>query len=159
MEIVFVQEKETRRREVLKQKVLTALVPNHQATTKKNEAHRDKTTSSRRKISAYVLQQGALTQPSPDYFKNPPPIYPAYAKEQGWEGVVLLKVFVGKNGNSRVTRLLKSSGYKILDQAAMKAVRQWKFLPARTGPLSFASWIDIPIRFRLIETERSLSGE
>lgn len=93
--------------------------------------------------------QGALEEYQPDYLRNPAPVYPLLAQERGWQGLVLLKVLVRPDGGPNRVVVFKSSGYKILDEAAVEAVQRWKFLPARAGRFSFASWVKIPIRFVL----------
>jgi protein TonB len=40
-----------------------------------------------------------------------------------------------------------SSGHDILDQPAMDAVRQWRFVPAKKGGKPVDSWSIIPIKF------------
>lgn len=60
------------------------------------------------------------------------PLYPEMSKRLQEEGAVELAVEVGKDGSLRRVRVMKSSGYERLDQAAMAAVRQWTFTP-RTG--------------------------
>jgi protein TonB len=37
----------------------------------------------------------------------------------------------------------------MLDEAAIKAVRQWSFVPARQGDAAIAAPLDVPVRFRL----------
>lgn len=101
--------------------------------------------------------EGAVTKATPDYVKNPAPVYPVYAREQGWEGVVTLQASVEKDGSVRKVFVLKSSGYRILDEAASDAVQRWKFLPARVGHLSFASKVIIPVRFELKPITEELS--
>ncbi|MBI4395309.1 MAG: energy transducer TonB [Candidatus Omnitrophica bacterium] len=98
--------------------------------------------------------KGAVTQTKPAYLKNPSPIYPNRAREQGWQGVVVLKVLVSENGGVDQIKIYKSSGYGILDESALKTIRTWQFLPARVGIMSFSSWIKIPVRFLLTEKER-----
>lgn len=98
-------------------------------------------------------QRGALQESTPAYFQNPAPLYPLLAKEQGWEGVVVLKVLVQADGRVGRVYVLRSSGYKILDESALKAVNEWRFLAARLGSLSFSSWVKIPIRFLLLEAD------
>lgn len=95
--------------------------------------------------------KGALSEFDPVYLKNPPPVYPRLAREEGWQGLVILHVFVGPDGRAGEVEIAESSGHEILDEAALKAVEHWNFLPARAGGLSFSSWIKIPIRFLLIE--------
>lgn len=96
-------------------------------------------------------QKGSLSRLDPAHLKNPTPVYPTIAREEGWQGTVILKVLVDAEGRSANVQILKSSGYKVLDHSALKAVRKWRFLPARTGSFSFSSWIKIPIRFVLVE--------
>ena len=42
-----------------------------------------------------------------------------------------------------------SAGYAALDQAAMIAVRTWRFEPARRGSEAVAVWVTLPVRFEL----------
>lgn len=108
----------------------------------------------KRQISKPVTippQKGASQREANSYLKNPAPIYPQLARERGWEGVVLLSVFVQNDGKPGKVNIEKSSGYNILDHAALKAVKKWQFLPARVGNLSFSSWVRIPIRFTLVD--------
>ena len=95
--------------------------------------------------------KGAVAEAKPAYIKNPAPIYPEYARRQGWEGVVFLKVLVHADGTVGEIEVFQSSGYQILDESAFKTVRTWQFLPARVGGLSFSSWVKIPVRFLLVE--------
>jgi len=84
-----------------------------------------------------------------EYLYNPSPGYPPRARRLGLEGEVLIRTRVLPNGEPDELELAQSSGYTLLDQAAMKAVRAWRFRPAlRSGEL-VASWIEIPVRFRL----------
>jgi TonB family protein len=94
-------------------------------------------------------EKGAFTKAKADYLKNPAPRYPNLARLRGWEGTVLLRVLVGKNGGVTKMEVITSSGYIVLDRAASKAVRRWQFLPARVGNLKFSSWVDIPVQFVL----------
>lgn len=95
--------------------------------------------------------KGALERKASPHQKNPAPVYPEMARERGWEGLVLLRVKVEAAGNPAEVQIEKSSGYKILDDAAVRAVRQWRFKPASIGNASFASWVRIPVRFSLVE--------
>ena len=55
------------------------------------------------------------------------PVYPAAAREAGIEGVVILEVKIGVDGGVETARVLKS--IPVLDEAALDAVKQWKFEP------------------------------
>lgn len=83
------------------------------------------------------------------YLSNPPPDYPAVARRRGLEGVVLLSVLVSEAGLPKEIRLAKTSGAAVLDEAALEAVKGWKFVPARQGEQAVAAWVEVPIRFRL----------
>lgn len=85
----------------------------------------------------------------PDYAYNPPPDYPLAMREQGMGGVVWLRVWVDGEGRPGEIRLARGSGYRLLDDAAMRAVRHWRFVPARIGDQATASWVEFPIRFAL----------
>lgn len=85
----------------------------------------------------------------PDYAYNPPPDYPLAMREQGIAGVVWLRVWVDGEGRPGEVRLARGSGYRLLDDAAMRAVRDWRFVPARSGDQAIASWVEFPIRFAL----------
>lgn len=85
----------------------------------------------------------------PDYAYNPQPDYPLLLREQGVGGVVWLRVWVDREGRPGEIKLARGSGYRLLDDAALRAVRQWRFVPARRGEETLASWVEFPIRFTL----------
>jgi protein TonB len=87
----------------------------------------------------------------PDYLKNPAPVYPAAARRRHEEGLVILTVNVTAEGHAAKVSLKKSSGFKLLDAAAVEAVQNWEFEPARIGPVSLESEVEVPIRFELTQ--------
>jgi len=68
---------------------------------------------------------------------------------QHQEGVVLLRVQVGTDGSAADVELARSSGYPLLDAAALEAVRRWRFEPAEVGGFPVSSQVDVPVRFSL----------
>jgi periplasmic protein TonB len=84
-----------------------------------------------------------------EYLYNPPPDYPRRARRLGLEGEVLIRARVHPDGECDDLVLRQSSGHALLDQAAMEAVRMWRFRPARRGDERIARWVEIPVRFRL----------
>lgn len=93
---------------------------------------------------------GAVGRSSaPNYGINPLPKYPLLAREKGYEGTVYLRVLVRPDG--RVERLAvdRSSGYEILDRAAVDSVREWAFFPAKKGGKPVESWVLLPVKFAL----------
>jgi protein TonB len=93
----------------------------------------------------------AQTRAKPNYLKNPAPTYPEAARRAGQEGLALLSVSVSRDGVPEEVEIRKSSGFYLLDEAAVRAVRKWKFQPAGVGGIPIASRVEIPIRFRLDE--------
>ena len=84
-----------------------------------------------------------------DYLQNPPPAYPALSRRLREEGTVLLLVRVSAGGNAENVQIKQSSGFPRLDEAALGAVRQWRFVPARRGTEPIAASVVVPITFRL----------
>jgi TonB family protein len=91
----------------------------------------------------------AFVTASPLYRENTPPVYPAMAKLRGYEGVVLVNAEILPDGRVGNTAISKSSGYTILDQSAMEAVKLWKFEPAKKAGKPFAIRVKLPIKFVL----------
>jgi len=91
------------------------------------------------------------TKSKPGYFQNRPPEYPPLAKQMHQEGVVILMVEVDRRGMPVKVEVKESSGYQLLDKAALEAVRHWRFKPERIGDIAIESKVTIPIRFRLEE--------
>lgn len=80
---------------------------------------------------------------------NPRPRYPLSARRRGIEGRVVLRVFVGADGHVQSIDILHSSHHAVLDDAAVRALRRWRFEPARQAGLPVAGRVDIPVAFRL----------
>lgn len=93
----------------------------------------------------------ALTPPSfsAAYLRNPPPRYPLAARRAGEQGTVTLRVLVTREGLPARVDIEKTSGSNPLDNAALEAVKTWRFVPARQGAEPIESWVLVPIVFRL----------
>ncbi len=85
----------------------------------------------------------------PNYKINPKPGYPMIARRNGYEGTVLLRVWVLESGKVGKIEVEKSSGYEILDNSALKAVRDWIFMPGKRNGVAITSWVTVPIKFQL----------
>ncbi len=85
----------------------------------------------------------------PDYAAIAPPSYPRLARRRGWQGVVRLRVRVSPDGRVLDASVEQSSGYRVLDRAALEAVRGWRFRPAVRGGEPVASEVVVPVRFSL----------
>jgi protein TonB len=70
--------------------------------------------------------------------------YPAEAIAQGLEGEVLVLIIIDPAGNVTAARVEQGSGHRILDEAALRAVRALRSLPADAPRDAL-----LPVRFRL----------
>ncbi|MBI2094801.1 MAG: energy transducer TonB [Candidatus Omnitrophica bacterium] len=102
-----------------------------------------------KKPEKILVRRGAVREARPGVLANPAPVYPELARRRGWEGLVVLKVLVEKEGLASKTLVKKSSGHTVLDRAALETVRLWRFSPARFGDMVFSSWVEVPVRFVL----------
>ncbi len=85
----------------------------------------------------------------PDFTGNRPPVYPATAKQNGWEGVVMLRVTVAADGRVTRVQIKQSSGYLLLDAAAANTVKGWQGVPGKRDGIAVESSWDLPVRFTL----------
>jgi TonB family protein len=85
----------------------------------------------------------------PGYAENPKPLYPQEARENGYEGEVVLRVEVLINGRVGQIEIKRSSGYELLDRSALTTVKQWRFIPAKKGEVPIPLWVNIPVKFQL----------
>ncbi len=82
---------------------------------------------------------------------NRKPDYPVMARSRGQQGLVLLRVDVAPSGTPIAVTVATSSGHPILDDAAVAAVRTWRFSPATQAGVPVAAFADVPIQFRMAE--------
>jgi protein TonB len=90
-----------------------------------------------------------LVKAAPAYAENPVPAYPRVARRRGLEGEVWLRVRVSETGRVLHVEVHRSSGHRVLDQAAHKAVNRWRFHPALLGDVPVESEVLVPVRFQL----------
>jgi protein TonB len=91
----------------------------------------------------------SFTSAAPDYLHNPPPEYPEEARISHQQGVVLLLVDVSQEGGVIKVSLQRSSGYRRLDEAALRVAKNWKFKPATVAGQPMRSQVEVPVRFKL----------
>ncbi|MFT3896130.1 MAG: energy transducer TonB [Thermomonas sp.] len=75
--------------------------------------------------------------------------YPVEALRNGESGTVLLRVTVGRDGVPSGVALAKSSRSRVLDRAAMSAVRNWRFRPAMSNGQPVSATVQIPVSYNL----------
>jgi protein TonB len=80
---------------------------------------------------------------------NQKPIYPNMSKRLGEQGTVVLRVLVKADGSAGEVEVKSSSNYSRLDQAAIDAVKTWRFNPAKIDGKAIDEWYQVPIPFKL----------
>ncbi len=91
---------------------------------------------------------------------NPPTLhstayqeYPRLAQFKGLEGTVDLNLLIDKEGNVNDAKVVESSGYMILDNAAMTFVRKLKFNPAKQAGMPVPVWISWSLKYELRDSQ------
>ncbi len=92
---------------------------------------------------------GIVTYAMPRYKENPPPNYPRVARTRGYEGRTLLRVEVFETGKVGRIEITTSSGFEILDTAALNSVKKWTFVPGTKNGKKIRQWVMVPVRFDL----------
>lgn len=82
--------------------------------------------------------------------KTPPPIYPEELKREGVSGVVAVSIVIDEKGLVASATVVKSSNPNLND-AAIAAVKKWKFKPGQKDGEPVKTRVTIPINFSLDE--------
>lgn len=88
---------------------------------------------------------------APGILSKADPVYPSAARKAGQEGTVLLRIEILANGRTGAISVARSTGYAALDEAAIEAVANWQFIPAKdlaTGR-AVPCTTTLPVSFRL----------
>jgi protein TonB len=67
----------------------------------------------------------------------------------GHQGLVVVRVMIGRTGSIESARIQSSSGFDLLDDAALAAVRAVQFKPYQVNGLTKRAMADIPFNFVL----------
>ncbi|MGE4551578.1 MAG: energy transducer TonB, partial [Desulfovibrionaceae bacterium] len=78
-----------------------------------------------------------------------PPDYPASARRRGLTGVVELRFLVEPDGAVSEVEVVSARPEGIFEQAAIQAVRRWRFRPGLVQGRPVRTWMRIPITFQL----------
>jgi TonB family protein len=76
-----------------------------------------------------------------------PPLYPLSAKARGIEGVVVVRLLIDKEGRVRKAEVV--NGDPLLTQAALDAVRQWRYKPGTLGGAPAEAEQTVSVYFKL----------
>jgi periplasmic protein TonB len=94
--------------------------------------------------------EGTAYDVRPTPVKTPPPEYPSALKREGVSGIVALKVEIDETGAVSNCAVSKSSNAGF-DDAAVKAVKAWKFTPAQKNGVAVKVSLVIPLKFAIDE--------
>jgi periplasmic protein TonB len=75
------------------------------------------------------------------------PVYPSIAQSAGIEGRVVIEAIVGPSGEVKDVRVVKSA--RFLDDAALTAVRQWKYTPTLLNGTPVSVLLTVSVDFKL----------
>jgi periplasmic protein TonB len=84
---------------------------------------------------------------APKMLRRVAPVYPVLAKSAHVTGIVIVEAQVDERGSVREVRVLRGS--PLLDEAALEAVRQWRYQPLLLNGQASAFVLVITVNFRL----------
>lgn len=90
-----------------------------------------------------------LPSSNADYLNNPAPVYPALSHRLDEQGKVMIRVLIGKDGTALRGDIYQSSGFERLDQAALRAVLSWRYVPGQRAGVPQDMWFNVPVNFSL----------
>ena len=116
---------------------------------RRQKLNAQKAENARKKAGTAVARQRTVSKPSG--ISQPKPKYPPAARRAGQQGTVTLSFTIGSSGEVISAQIAKSSGYILLDNAALSAIRSWRFKPARNAlgaAVSYSYTLPVPFRLR-----------
>lgn len=93
-----------------------------------------------------TVRPGPEVRP-PTKIHDVPPVYPAIAQSARVSGVVIIQATIGVDGAVIDATVLRS--VPLLDQAALEAVRQWRYSPTRLNGQPVAVVMTVTVNFQL----------
>ena len=85
----------------------------------------------------------------PQRLVNVAPVYPTMALAVRKEGIVIIDATIDEQGNVTETKILRS--IPLLDEAALAAVRQWKFSPTQLNGVPVPIVMTVTVHFKLTQ--------
>ena len=94
---------------------------------------------------APVRPGGAITAPTKVH--DVAPVYPQMARDSRIQGIVIIQATIGMDGRVINAEVLRPQPF--LDQAALDAVRQWRYTPTQLNGEPVAVIMTVTVNFRL----------
>lgn len=79
--------------------------------------------------------------------------YPEWARQRGWQGRVILKVLVTKDGRVGRVETVRRSGHGLLDRTAVRVARALRFRPAQKNGRPIESWVRVPVKYVIVDPD------
>lgn len=120
----------------------------------------DEDTTASVPVATSQQQRAAVNPPAPATYTQasfahaPAPTPPDKDRREGRGGRVMLRVLVNVRGEPKRVEIAASSGSESLDQAAVQAIKLWRFNPARRNNSAVESWVKFPVDFRLADANK-----
>jgi protein TonB len=86
---------------------------------------------------------------NPSYLSRIEPDYPAQARRQHQAGSVILALYINELGSLDKVAIVKSSGFALLDAAAVEAMKESRFRPAYEGNTPTPSRAEVTVTFQI----------
>ena len=105
-------------------------------------------------LPAITASSSGIEEPrliaKPSFSIRPSPIrYPSLAKRQRHQGKAVIEVWIDAKGQQIKQTIIESTGTKILDNAAISAIKQWHFSAYIIDGVAVPHRVNIPVRFKL----------
>ncbi len=117
---------------------------------------RDSTEKGLDHVSSAAMDSSKTTEEEPPALDKLPEIlkeayanYPKLAKENGWQGKVVVYGLVDVDGRVVRCKIAQSSGYQLLDAEAAIALLKFKMKPGIQNGKPVKCWISKPFRFQV----------
>ena len=76
--------------------------------------------------------------------------YPKIALNKNISGQVLVRLKISTKGNLKTIKILKSSGFSILDNEVLRAIKTTNYFPSAPKPLDSKNYtFKLPVKFEL----------
>ena len=112
------------------------------------ESNREASQASRAPDLAAGKREKVVYAARPIYAPRPP--YPASERRKGREGRVMLSLLVDTFGHVQEAQVRETSGSEAFDDSALKAVKRWRFAPARDRDgQALSRWCTVRILFQI----------
>ena len=100
--------------------------------------------------SSVVIEPGGPIITQARYRGTPiPEEYPLLARRRGWQGTVMVEVWLDANGEQIRRDILRSSGHALLDQAALRSIARNQFAPYTINGIGYPARLHLPVIYSL----------